>query len=75
MHNSKNLLTFVNIITNPTFGREIRKAFMQIAKEKGWALPAPSEMDGFLKNKDIPMPSSMDKTAVDTWLEMVRNCK
>ena len=75
LHNSKNLLTFVNIITNPTFGKEIRKAFVQIAKEKGWVLPTPSEMDEFLKNKDIPMPSSMDKAAVDTWLEMVRNCK
>lgn len=75
LHNSKNLLTFVNIVTNPIFGKQVRTAFTQIAKEKGWALPSPHEMETFLKSKDIPMPSSMDKTAIDNWLEMIRNCK
>ena len=70
LHNSNNLLTFAGIIRS----KESRKRVKEVLTKKfGDALPKKqADQEAFLRSKDIP---TQGITNIDTWLEMIENCR
>jgi hypothetical protein len=76
LQDSKNLLTFANIITNKSFGKQVRDELKQIFKDKGWGeMPKKiQEIESFLNSKGVPMPSEMSQEQINKWLDLIKNC-
>lgn len=76
LQDSNILLTFADVLMKDReIGKHVMESFKQIFKEKGWAIPSIKNMDNFLKSKDIALPTSLNKENIDSWLDMIKNCK
>lgn len=75
LHNSNNLLNFVQVITDPTVGDKVLDALEEIFESKGWGeLPDQyTDIDSFLRSKDIPLPKSLEQ--IDSWLDLIKDCR
>lgn len=74
LQNSKNYITFEVMYSDPVIASKLDAAFEEIEKLKGWKIPEEfSEMEKFFKEKGIGMPISIDM--IDTWLDIIKNCK
>ena len=77
LQNSKNLLNFANIISNDEYGDYAVESLEQIFADKGWGeLPdALKDIERALQKHSIPLPASLSKEDIDTWLDLIRNCR
>lgn len=77
LQNSKKLLNFANIISNDEYGDYVVESLEQIFTDKGWGeLPdALKDIERALQKHNIPLPASLSKEDIDTWLDLIKNCR
>ena len=77
LQNSKNLLNFANIISNDEYGDYVAESLEQIFTDKGWGeFPdALKDIERALQKHNIPLPASLSKEDIDTWLDLIKNCR